>query len=370
VSRNAGIVAGMHVSMIVEEDDIEALVVGGALLGGGGGGSLAEGRRLGLAALHLGRPTLISIDGLAEDDLLVTVSAVGAPAAREKRIEPDDFIRAVQLLRAHLDRGIAGLISSENGGVSTVNGLLQSAALGIPVVDAPCNGRAHPTGLMGSMALGEAHGYTSRQAAVGGNRDTGRHLELYVEAPPTRSDALVRQAAMEAGGLVAVARNPVHAGYVRKHGAPGAIHMALELGRLILRERGLGGEAVARKIAAALDGQVIGFGAVDTFEIETSGGYDLGRLTVGDVELTFWNEYATAERGGVRLATFPDLISTLDTCDGTPRTSADLERGTDVIILSVPHTRLILGAGMRVKKHFRAVEEAIKQPIVRYVFKD
>jgi len=356
--------------MIVDKDDIEALVLGGALLGGGGGGSLAEGRRLGLAALQIGRPSLISIDSLAEDDPLVTVSAVGAPAAREKCTEPDDFIRAVQLLRSHLDRGIAGLISSENGGVSTVNGLLQSAALGLPVVDAPCNGRAHPTGLMGSMALGATHGYTSRQAAVGGNRDTGRHLELYVEAPLARSDALVRQAAAEAGGLVAVARNPVQAGYVRKHGAPGAIHMALELGRLILRERGLGGEGVARKIAAALNGQVIGSGAVDTLELETSGGYDLGRLTVGDVELTFWNEYMTAERGGVRLATFPDLISTLDRRDGTPRTSADLERGTDVIILSVPHTRLILGAGMRVEEHFRAVEEAIKQPIVRYVFKD
>ena len=74
--------------------------------------------------------------------------------------------------------------------------------------------------------------------------------------------------------------------------------------------------------------------------------------------------------GGVWLATFPDLITTLDARDGTPRTSADLERGADLIILCFLQSRQILGAGMRVAAHFRAVEEVLKQSIVRYVFKD
>jgi hypothetical protein len=74
--------------------------------------------------------------------------------------------------------------------------------------------------------------------------------------------------------------------------------------------------------------------------------------------------------GGVRLAAFPDLITTFDARDGTPRTSADLERGADMIILCLPQSRLILGAGMRVMAHFCAVEEALNQPILRYVFKD
>ena len=219
---------------------------------------------------------------------------------------------------------------------------------------------------MGSMGLGELQGFISRQAAVGGNPETGRHLELCVEAPLPRADALVRQAAVESGGLVAVARNPVDAGYVRRHGAPGAIGMALDLGRLMMRERHAGGETVARKLATAAGGEVVVSGHVAQLELETRGGYDVGRLTIEDVELTFWNEYMTLERGGARLATFPDLISTLDAVDGTPRTSADLEPGGRVIVLLVPRKNLILGAGMRVPAGFRAVEEVLKRQIMSY----
>jgi DUF917 family protein len=353
--------------MVLDEDAIEAMVLGGAFLGGGGGGSLEEGRRFGRAALKLGRPSVIPIDGLPDESLLATVSAVGAPASREKFVQQEDYVKAVNLLAERIGEGLSGLISSENGGLSTVNGLVQSAALSLPVIDAPCNGRAHPTGIMGSMGLGELSGFISRQAAAGGNPETGRHLELYVEAPLPRADALVRQAAVESGGLVAVARNPVDAGYVRKHGAPGAIRMALELGRLMMRERQAGGETVARKLAVAAGGEIVVSGQVAELELETRGGYDVGRLTIEDVELTFWNEYMTLERSGVRLATFPDLISTLDAVDGTPRTSADLEPGTRVIVLRVPRKNLILGAGMRVPAGFRAVEEVLKRQIVSYL---
>jgi len=356
--------------MIIDAEAVEALVVGGAFLGGGGGGSLAEGRRLGLAALELGRPKLIPVAEVRADDLLATVSVVGAPAARDKHVEPEDFIRALKLLTERLGRSVAGIISSENGGTSSVNGLLQSAALGIPVVDCPCNGRAHPTGVMGSMGLGQVPGFTSRQAAVGGNRETGSYLEVYAEASLAHADILIRRAAAEAGGLVAVARNPMEARYVRDHGAAGAIRMALELGRVIMNKRNAGGEAVARELATVLKGDVVGSGRVAALELETSGGYDVGRLFVGDLEVTFWNEYMTLERGGLRLATFPDLIATLDTCDGTPLTSADLQAGAEVTVVRVPRNSLILGAGMRVAENFLAVEDALKRPILRYVFED
>jgi len=346
--------------MIPDEDAVEAMVLGGAFLGGGGGGSLEEGRKLGSAAIRLGKPDIVPIDSLPGESLLATVSAVGAPAAREKLVRQEDYIRAVRLLQERTGERIAGLISSENGALSTVNGLIQSAALGLPVVDAPCNGRAHPTGIMGSMALGELPGFISRQAAVGGNAETGRHLELCVDAPLARADALVRQAAVEAGGLVAVARNPVQAGYVRTHGARGAISMAVQLGRLLMANRSAGGETVARKLALAIGGEIEGCGQVARLELETRGGYDLGRLTVEDLDLTFWNEYMTLERSGERLATFPDLICTLDAADGTPRTSASLSSGAWVIVVSVPRKNLILGAGMRLPAADRVVEEVVK----------
>jgi DUF917 family protein len=291
---------------------------------------------------------------------------VGAPAAAEAFIAPDDWTRAVELLLAHLDRPLAGLITSENGGTGSVNGLLQSAALDIPVVDAPCDGRAHPTGVMGSMGLGAVSDYVSRQAAVGGNPELARRVQVYVEGPLAQADAIVRIAAVEAGGLVAVARNPVTAGCVREHGAPGAIAMAMQLGGILIAERPRGGRAVAERVAAELGGGVLAAGEVRAVELETRGGYDVGRAVVGDVELTLWNEYMTAERGGERLATFPDLIATLDLDDGTPVTSAELRRGRRVVVLAAPRDRLILGAGVRDPENLRAIERALGRPVVSY----
>jgi DUF917 family protein len=78
----------------------------------------------------------------------------------------------------------------------------------------------------------------------------------------------------------------------------------------------------------------------------------------------------TLERGGVRLATFPDLICTLDANDGTPRTSAELKPGIQVTVLRVPQRNLILGSGMRELAAFRAVENVLNRPITPYVFED
>ena len=67
------------------------------------------------------------------------------------------------------------------GGEATVNGWLQAAVLGLPLVDLPCNGRAHPTGVMGSMNLHKITDYKTVQACVGGNPETGSHVECFFE---------------------------------------------------------------------------------------------------------------------------------------------------------------------------------------------
>ena len=48
----------------------------------------------------------------------------------------------------------------------------------------------------------------------------------------------------------------------------------------------------------------------------------MGYAEVDGCQLTFWNEYATAEKDGKRLATFPDLIMTINAKTGEPVTTA------------------------------------------------
>jgi hypothetical protein len=303
---------------------------------------------------------------LSPETVVVTVSMVGAPAAPERFLRPMDFAAAVTVLNDRLGGRIGALIASENGGTASLNGWFQSAVTGIPVADAACDGRAHPTGVMGSMGLEADDRYRSIQCAVGGNPATGRRLQVVVEGALGTCDRTVRAASVEAGGLVAVARNPVSPAFVAENGAPGAISQAIALGEIILEKRPTGGEAVAGALADALGGRVLARGPARDYQLETRGGYDVGRLQVAHVELTFWNEYMTADRGADRLATFPDLIATLDASTGDPVVTAELSDGRELLVVAVPKARLILGAGVRRPESLAPAEAAVGREMARY----
>lgn len=353
--------------MKIDAQTVRAAAYGGAVLGGGGGGQIEEGLSLGRLAMELGRPRLVALDELDDEAVLVTVAAVGAPSAADQYLEPMHYVQALQLLMANLDTPVVGLITNENGGMATLNGWLQSAITGLPVVDAPCNGRAHPTGLMGAMGLDAVADYVAKQAAVGGDPDAGRHVRIYVEGGLTATARLVRQAAVEAGGLVAVARNPVTVGYARRHAAPGAIEQAIEVGRALLEA------ASPREAAEAacrmLGGEIVCQARVTHLTLRSEGGFDVGQVELeGGYELTFWNEYMTLERHGERLATFPDLIATLSATKIRPLSSAEVREGEEVLLIRAPKERLRLGAGMRRPELFQAAEQAVGKELIRYVF--
>lgn len=341
---------------------LESAVLGGAVLGGGGGGSVNEGLRLGALALERGGPLLASPEELDGRTMVVTVSCVGSPSAPRRRVAPEQYISAIRRLTAAFGLEVGGLISNEMGGAATVNGWLQSAALGLPIVDAPCNGRAHPTGAMGSMGLDGDPNYVSLQAAVGGWPE----VAVTVAAPLPEASWVVRQAAVAAGGLVAVARNPVPLEYALQNGAPGAVRQSIALGELLLSPAPPGMRV--ERAAELLGGEILARGAVEEKELESRGGFDVGRLRVTGWELTVWNEYMTVERDGDRRATFPDLIATLDAETAWPMTSAEVTPGHEVYLLTAPRERLILGAGMRRAGLLREIEEAVGKPILPYVF--
>ena len=134
------------------------------------------------------------------------------------------------------------------------------------------------------------------------------------------------------------------------------------------------GKSAALAAAEYLQGEILITGAVSSVSLVTKGGFDVGTVIVdgaqGRVELTFWNEYMTAEIDGQRLATFPDLIATLSAKDGRPLSTADIVVGQEVAILVAGREKLILGAGMRDKSLFAVAEQAVERAIIPYVFKD
>jgi DUF917 family protein len=354
-----------EIAFPVTEETIDSIVVGGCFLGGGGGGSMEAGRKLGRLAMEVGVPQVVSVEALPPDSTVVTVSAVGAPAAKDQFCTPMDYVRAVELL---FQRGIriAGLNTSENGGFASVNGWFQSAVLGIPVVDAPCNGRAHPMGTMGAMGLHRLEGYLSVQAVAGGDPGKGLYTELVVSASIVEASRLVRQASISAGGMVAVARNPVQMEYIKKHGAPFALSQALEVGRRIEKGRTISPHRAATEAVEYMGGQLVGEGTVEGLRLETKGGFDVGitfvRTEKFRLELTFWNEFMTLEQEGERLGTFPDLIALMDLSTGLPLPSANLQEGQKVAVILVPKGKLILGAGVKDPELLKEAEKVVGKP--------
>jgi DUF917 family protein len=344
---------------------VEHVATGGAVLGGGGGGSPTEGIEFGLFAVEYGHPEVIQLDALETSETVLTVSAVGAPAATESHVDPSDYVRATERLVDRLaDRGepVGALMTNEMGGFASVNGLVQSAVTGLPLVDAACNGRAHPTGPMGSIGLdGET---TTLQAAVGGRPDTEYEHELVVEARLRRAAATVRRTATAAGGLVAVARNPVSAGYASDNAAVGVYDQAESIGRDVVDAED--GRVAAGRVADRLDGEVVTVGTVESKRLETNDGFDVGEVTVDGHRMTLWNEYMTLDHDGTRLATFPDLIATLNADTGQPVSTAAVSEGDTVAVLTASASALTLGAGMTDPELFEPVERAVGKDVTGY----
>jgi DUF917 family protein len=356
---------------LLTHNDVRAACIGGGVLAAGGGGWLDHGLRNGTTAVNLGRPMLADIDEIPPDGIVVTVTAIGAPGSAHWQMYPRDYIRALELLIAALGKPIAGLMTAQNGYSTSINGWLQSAMLGIPVIDAAGDVRAHPTGNMGSMGLTKLPGYETIQVVAGGNRDMGAYLEVVARGDVTRTSHILRTASVQSGGFIASARNPIPASYVREHAALGAISLAIRLGEAMIAAESRGGEAVIEAICTTLQGRILGTGPVVAASLETKGSYDHARFVVGATphSLTVYllNEHMAVDGGGERLSTFPDVIALLDLVTGQPVAAKDTRQGQEVAILAVDRTVIPLASGVKDPDVFPEVEELMGIPLARYL---
>lgn len=341
----------------IDGDNAIAAVWGGAVLGGGGGGHVDAGLRAAEEALNVGSVELWSLDELKDDHLAATVALVGTPSSPTAHVLPEHGVRAFELLAAGIpeSRRPVAINTNENGPETTVNGWYQAAATGLPVLDFACNGRAHPTGLMGAMGLHQHAGYVSRQGFSGG--DEAHYLEGTVSGGLESASRLVRQASIDAGGFIAVCRNPVTIGYAAAHGARGAISAAMEIGTILLEH----GVSV---LVDRMGGRIVAEGRVARYRCEAADGLDVGEIALDDSAATvlpFVNEYMLVEQAGSAIAHFPDLICTF--ADGRPVVSARVEPGLEVTVAVIPRERLLLSRTMAMSDLYRPVERLIGRPV-------
>jgi uncharacterized protein len=314
---------------------------------------------------------LVSMEEVPDDAYIATAAAIGAPAGTTKwQMLGVDYVKAVEMLQEALGAPIYGLMIGQNGMSSTMNAWLPSALLGTKVVDAVGDIRAHPTGDMGSIGMAASPEATI-QVAVGGHRQSNSYVELVVRGATAKVSPILRKAADMSGGFIASCRNPVRASYVKRNAALRGISRALELGRAIMAAEDKGGAATIEAICKATSGVILGTGAVTQKAVSyTEAAFDIGTITIGcrqrDLVLHVMNEYMAVEDGkGARLATFPDVITTLDR-DGRPMSIGDIRAGVELSVFHIAKAHLPLSSSVKDPSVYPVCEAALGIPIARY----
>lgn len=351
----------------LDANDLESALIGGLFLSAGGSGQGTADRHLvqGRVALELGGVEFVGLDELDPDGTIITATAVGAPGFAKPSIAPRDCIDSARRLIDLLGKPPVGVIC---GHVPGFNAWLVAATLRLPYVDAASNGRGHPTVKMGGMGLASRPDVSIVQVGLGGRQADGSRLTVVAEGNIVRTSTVMRQAAIVNGGLIYAARGPLTAEFVKQNGAAGAITFQLELGRAMLKAAGP--ERVEATVTF-LGGKLLASGEVTANSVAYAGGFDVGRMTVrgreGEVMLGIYNEYMTADLDGRRVATFPDMIGTLDPQTGAPVAISELRPGSTVAVIIAHRSKFPVGKGALDPAVFPEVEEAMGLDLRSYL---
>ncbi|MBM7635675.1 DUF917 domain-containing protein [Streptococcus saliviloxodontae] len=359
------------------KEDVLAACLGGSVYASGGGGFYEHGLEMGTAAVTLSPVKLISIDELDEDDLIITQTAIGAPGGTtDWQMLGKDYIRAVELLiEKHPNpEKIKGIMTPQNGKSSSTNGWLAAAALGLAVVDATGDIRAHPTGKMGNMGVANDLSYQTIQAVSGGRWETGRHIELVVEGTAAYTSKILRIASDLSGGFIAAARHPLTAKYIKENAVLGGLSRAINLGYTILKNNTEGAATVVDAIIASTQGEILGKGKVVEKEIVyTDEAFDIGKIVVDTgtdfLYIHVQNEYMAVENDkGERLSTYPDVITLFRSEDAHALSNNEVEVGQEVTLTKIDKHHFPLSSGVTDPTVYPEVEDSLGIELYRYSF--
>jgi len=349
-------------------DDAHNAVVGGGFFAAGGGGWEHHGELMGSLAVSVGQPSLTTADELSPDTWVATVTAIGAPAAKTWEIQPLDYVRALQRLIDAVDVPIGAVMTAQNGYSTTLNGWIQSAVLGIPVLDAAGDVRAHPTGKLGSMGLTTREGYQAIQSVAGGNRALHGYFEAVVRGSVVTCDDVLRDISVRTGGFIAAARNPLELSWVRKHAALGSISLALDLGARMRAATDGGPDAVIESVCEFTGAVVLASGPISHGEpLRTQGGWDHGSFVVDGNEISYLNEFLAVTAAGERRATYPDTIALISRDTRRALAVKDVVEGMPVAVLAAPAAGLPLSTSACDVVALREVEQITGVELVRYL---
>jgi len=325
----------------VTTDHLERLAIGAGILGTGGGGNPYLGKITTKQYLKKGATvTVIDLDEVPDDAVVVTVGGMGAPTVGVERMRRgNEQVNALRALEAYTGKTITHLVSSEIGGGNSTVPLIVAAQTGLPVIDADGMGRAFPELQMKTFII---NGVTPTpgalcdhfgQTSVFDHITDGKTFERYMRA-----------VTIQMGGSAGYCFPIMTGTQVRDFAVPGTLSLAIRLGDAILSARA----SHTNPVQAALGvtgGDLLFTGKITDVERRLVGGFARGVLNLegtGDDQdhrlvIDFQNENLIARReDDTLLAMVPDLICIVDIDTGEPLTTEVLRYGMRAAVLGIP----------------------------------
>jgi DUF917 family protein len=297
---------------LLDPDALRALARGCAVLGAGGGGDPYLGLLQALQATEdFGPVSLIDLDELPDDALIMPCGGIGAPTVSIEKIENgDEGARLRQHLEFVTGRQVAALMPAEIGGANGLLPICWAAGMGMPLVDADGMGRAFPEVPQVTMHLA---GISPSPAVM---TDERGNLIVFRAISGHWMERLERAAAVEFGGAASSTEFSLTAAQAREATVRNSVSLAVRIGEAVSGAEGTPVDALIAEVSAFR----LVTGKVSDVERRTTRGFVRGSVVVEGLgedagrllRLELQNENLVALERGRVLASVPDLISVLD----------------------------------------------------------
>src|SRR5436190_2845162 len=321
---------------LLDPSSLRALARGCAVLGAGGGGDTYLGLLQALQATEdFGPVSLVDLDELPDDDLIMPCGGIGAPTVSIEKIESgDEGERLRHYLEDLTGRRVAALMAGEIGGGNGLIPVTWAARLGLPVADADGMGRAFPEVNQVTMHLA---GISPSPAVM---TDERGNLLVLRTVSGNWMERLERAAADEFGGAASSTEFTLTAGQARGATVRNSVSLAIRIGETTTRAAS---DPVAALIAELGAFRLIG-GKVSDVERQTRGGWVRGTVVVEGlgadagrlIRLELQNENLVALERGQVLASVPDLITVLDSETADAIATERIRYGQRVTVIAFP----------------------------------
>ena len=313
---------------ILKETELRDIVYGATLLGAGGGGSPENGLQVLESTFKIAKEVkMVDPEEVPNYSMLCVVAGMGAPEALLKRGWEDEDIPALKALEAALGKKMDFIIAVETGGFNSITPIHAAVASGVPIVDGDGVGRAIP---QLEMTMFSVHNLPIAPVTVAD--PYGNYAVLY-PINPQMAEKMARGITVEFGMKAGLACHPMTGWQMKKAVIAKTYTMAEKVGRAI-REAKEKGKDPVEAVVKVTGGWKLAQGKVKKKEVETKGGFDYGKVYVGDIRVDYKNENMIAWKGNKPIAIAPDLICWLST-DGRPLTNADIKEGLEVAVIGI-----------------------------------